>query len=176
MASPPRVEIEPIDSRHGDDLLDAIASSLLELRRWMPWAIDWDPEESKRYFATRDDNDPGFAIIHDGAAVGGIGIIRRPLMGWGEIGYWLRTDLVGRGIVSVAVAQSLAWAFGPGGLHRIELRAGRANAASNRVAEKLGFTLRGWTRESARGEDGYYDCNLWELVEDEWEGKGAPTA
>lgn len=147
-------------------MIESISASLEDLRPWMGWAVDWDPVESQRYLLERSENDYGFAIVHEDRAIGMVGLlVPKPHQAWGEIGYWIRTDMGGRGLTTRAVDAVISWAFRDATLHRIELRAGVGNAASNRIAGKLGFSHRGVIRESARGAEGWYDCNLWELLE-----------
>jgi ribosomal-protein-alanine N-acetyltransferase len=54
-------------------------------------------------------------------------------------GYWVDSRFAGRGIMPTALALAVDHAFGPGGLHRIEVNIRPENAASRRVVEKLGF-------------------------------------
>ncbi len=56
-----------------------------------------------------------------------------------EVGYWTAAGLRGRGLTTAAVRLVCAWALGPLGFARLELRAGVENPASLRVAEKCGF-------------------------------------
>lgn len=158
--------LEPIEGSHFDDLFDAIEASLPELSRWMAWAVDWNRQESLHYLRSANDpNNIAFAVVVNGRTSGVIGIlVPKPAQGWGEIGYWIRSDLSGRGIMTEALKQAVTWAFETRKLHRLELRASLENAPSNRLAEKLGFSLRGTVREAAKGRDGWYDCNLWDLL------------
>ena len=52
-------------------------------------------------------------------------------------------------------------------LHRIELHAGLRNFASIRVAEKLGFQRAGALRDGSRGASGWYDCYVYDLLEND---------
>lgn len=54
-------------------------------------------------------------------------------------GYWVDARVAGRGIIPTALALVVDHAFGPGGLHRIEVNIRPDNLASRRVVEKLGF-------------------------------------
>jgi ribosomal-protein-alanine N-acetyltransferase len=55
------------------------------------------------------------------------------------IGYWVDSRVAGRGVIPTALALVVDHAFGPGGLHRVEINIRPENAASRRVVEKLGF-------------------------------------
>jgi ribosomal-protein-alanine N-acetyltransferase len=54
-------------------------------------------------------------------------------------GYWIDARVAGRGIMPTALALAVDHAFGPGGLHRVEINIRPENRASRRVVEKLGF-------------------------------------
>ena len=56
-----------------------------------------------------------------------------------DVGYWLAAAARGRGFATRAVELLVAWAFGPLGLERLELRTNEDNAASHAVARRAGF-------------------------------------
>lgn len=58
----------------------------------------------------------------------------------GEVGYWIDAGFEGRGLVTRAVTAVLDQAFGPLGLHRVELRTNPTNNRSRSVPHRLGFT------------------------------------
>ena len=78
--------------------------------------------------------------------IGGVGF------GWvgdehvGEVGYWLRSEVRGRGLTGRAVVLVSRWSFEELGCERLQLRADSDNLASQRVAEKAGFTREGVLR------------------------------
>ena len=54
-------------------------------------------------------------------------------------GYWVDYRVAGRGVIPTALSLAVDHAFGPGGLHRIEVNIRPENMPSRRVVEKLGF-------------------------------------
>jgi ribosomal-protein-alanine N-acetyltransferase len=54
-------------------------------------------------------------------------------------GYWVDSRVAGQGVIPTAMALAVDHAFGPGGLHRIEVNIRPENAPSRRVVDKLGF-------------------------------------
>jgi RimJ/RimL family protein N-acetyltransferase len=66
--------------------------------------------------------------------------------GLASVGYWLRPEARGRGAATVAVQLAARWAFGELGVQRLELTTSPENAASQRVAERAGFTREGILR------------------------------
>ena len=92
-----------------------------------------------------------FGIHVDGidGVVGGIGVRFLSDLddGCAEIGYWVAAEARGRGVATAATRAAARWAFGAvPELARIQLRADVENVASNRVAEKAGFTREGVLR------------------------------
>jgi RimJ/RimL family protein N-acetyltransferase len=92
-----------------------------------------------------------FAIHVRGVAgaVGGVGVrfLSDVDDGGAEIGYWVGSEARGRGIATAATRAAAAWAFDAvPDLARLQLRADVDNVASNRVAEKSGFTREGVLR------------------------------
>ncbi|HEX5595042.1 MAG TPA: GNAT family protein [Micromonosporaceae bacterium] len=65
-------------------------------------------------------------------------IVRRAFCS-ASVGYWVDARVAGRGIIPTAVALAVDHAFGPAGLHRVEVNIRPENTASRRVVEKLGF-------------------------------------
>ena len=84
-----------------------------------------------------------FAIVVDGAAVGGIGLILKDdiYSRSAEIGYWLGEEFWGRGIVTEAVRALTDWAFLNFDLCRIYAGVFEWNPGSMRVLEKAGYQL-----------------------------------
>lgn len=65
-------------------------------------------------------------------------IVRRAFCG-AYAGYWVDRRVAGRGIIPTALALLVDHAFGPAGLHRVEVNIRPENTPSRRVVEKLGF-------------------------------------
>ena len=91
-----------------------------------------------------------FAVLVTGSdePVGGLGLRWDQLdAGVAEVGYWVGGDSRRRGVATAAVRVAARWAFeAASALERLELRAAVDNPASNRVAEKAGFTREGVLR------------------------------
>lgn len=61
----------------------------------------------------------------------------------GYVGYWIDSEVAGRGIMPMAVAMACDHALGVMRLHRIEINIRPENSASLRVVEKLGLRKEG---------------------------------
>ncbi|MEI6729378.1 MAG: GNAT family protein [bacterium] len=64
-----------------------------------------------------------------------------------ELTYWISTDHAGRGYMTEAVRSLEKVAFEDYRINKIEVMADSGNIASNRVIQKLGYTLEGVLRE-----------------------------
>jgi ribosomal-protein-serine acetyltransferase len=165
-----RLVLEPLASSMAKELWEAAETSMPELRPWMAWSARSTLEETERFAAKAEAEWAGgagfqFAIAQDGEVIGGIGVeVRGPLERLGELGYWIRSDRCGRGLATEAAISAVGFAFQEIGLHRLELRAGVDNRASQRVAEKAGFQREGALREASRGAESPYDCYLYGLL------------
>jgi RimJ/RimL family protein N-acetyltransferase len=125
----------------------------------MPWARSITLAANLGYTAQalsdwRHDATYHFAILEpSGEVLGVVGLDRRGRDA-AELHYWIRSDRAGRGLITEAAAAVTAWGFANLGLARVTLWAGRENAASRRVAEKLGFMHLGplgWDPEGGLG-------------------------
>ncbi|HSE98579.1 MAG TPA: GNAT family protein [Blastocatellia bacterium] len=95
--------------------------------------------------AGSDDPLTSFAIVIDGEAVGGIGVVLQQdvFRRSAEIGYWLSEGYWGRGIVTRALRAMTDYAFANFDLCRIYAGVFEWNPASMRVLEKCGYQLEG---------------------------------
>ena len=114
-----------------------------------------------------------FAIFVDGieGATGGLGLHwNEREHGVAEVGYWVAADARGRGAATAATRLAARWAFEAApDLERLQLRADEQNVASNRVADKAGFTREGVLRSSRYNVRlrRRVDFVIWSLLRDE---------
>ncbi|HZW90612.1 MAG TPA: GNAT family N-acetyltransferase, partial [Myxococcaceae bacterium] len=83
--------------------------------------------------------DWGFGLFEraSGDVVGSVGLHRREAPDALEIGYWIRTDVMGRGFATEAVRALTG--IGLGQAARVEIRCDPRNARSIAVARRAGF-------------------------------------
>lgn len=169
---PERIETERLVIRcpragDGEAYHEAIADSIETLKPWLPWAnepqgVDVSEALARKFhamFIAR--TDLVFALFERGAdgregrLLGGSGLHR---LDWQvrrfEIGYWLRSSHLGRGLVSEAVAALARMAFETLQARRVEIRCDARNERSARVAERCGFELEGTLRSDALDAQG----------------------
>ncbi|WP_346132050.1 GNAT family protein [Lentzea roselyniae] len=152
------------------ELLRVVTESLAHLRPWVSWVSDdYDASSVAGFLAASKvgwENGTLFnhAITVDGAIVGVAGADRAGDVV--EIGYWLHPAHTGRGHATRAVAELVEFAFGLGGVRRVQIWHDEANIASGGVPRRLGFTEVGRhtpPRQPAFGNEVGVDV-VWELT------------
>lgn len=90
-----------------------------------------------------------------------------------EVGYWVAPWARRSKVATRATRAVCQFAFEAAGMQRLTLKAAAINVASNRVAQRLGFTHEGTLRQamadgSARPSTGArFDVNVWGLLPDD---------
>jgi len=130
-----------------EELWEAIQASRDELRPWLPFA-DQAPDDLRVWLTgaearwlTRDTL--GCAVLdrETGRIAGNIGLMARDWeIGYFEIGYWLRTSAVGKGLMTEAARLITDFAFDHLWANRVEIRCDARNERSAAVPRRLGFT------------------------------------
>ena len=80
------------------------------------------------------------------------------------IGYWLRAESRGCGAATLAVQLVAHWAFDDLGVQRLQLTTSPDNAASQRVAERAGFTREGLLRRWTATKNGRRDSVMFSIL------------
>lgn len=145
------------------------------LAEYLPWMTEYDTEENyhKRFTQRRLEKDPfgrsgEYTIEYGGELVGTVGFGLPNRDNGVEIGYWLRQDLQGRGIMTRSVTAIIDIIFDHMKLHRVMIRAATLNKPSRGIPERLGFTHEGALREAAFVQGRYLDLEVYSILEHEW--------
>mgnify|MGYP001829153882 CR=1 FL=1 len=144
-------------------LNEAIVASHPELSQWMDWAVSPQTPEQTAEFVRGSESSWQeetalnlLMVEQDSNEI--IGATGYPRLDWQvpkfEIGYWVRSDRVGRGYASESTWMLARHAFDVLDAHRVELRMDDRNRRSWSVAERLGFTLEATLRKDVRVPDG----------------------
>jgi RimJ/RimL family protein N-acetyltransferase len=81
-----------------------------------------------------------------------------------NLGYWVRSSEMGKGVAVAAVRLVAAWAFQNTGLERLEIVVAVGNTRSQRVAEKAGAVREGVLRRRLLLHDTLHDAVMYSLV------------
>lgn len=141
----------------------AIVESSANLKRWLPWLTPLPSvEQSERFcrqayarFLMNQDLTALFFSRASGELVGGGGLHNA---NWDlrcfEIGYWGRTQFLGKGLISEATDGLLHHAMNTLRANRVHLSLDETNGASQRLAERVGFEYEGTLRFDRRNANG----------------------
>jgi [ribosomal protein S5]-alanine N-acetyltransferase len=107
-----------------------------------------------------------FAIVVDGIAVGGVGIILKEGIRrrTAEIGYWLGEEFWGRGIATEALNAMTGYAFSQFDLVRIQASVFEWNPASMRVLEKAGYQREAVLKQNVTKDHHIMDEYIYSLI------------
>lgn len=154
-----KVRIRKFKADDAPLFLTAVQESVAEVGRWLPWCHDgYNIDDATEWVTTAEDNwrnDLDYRFIIEsgdtGRILGSVGInqiVRAH--GVGNLGYWVRTSAISKGVCSSAAKQAVHIAFSELGFTRIEIHVLVDNIASAKVAEKIGARYEGTLRNKIR--------------------------
>lgn len=168
LATGPRVAIRPFTPEDGPEFT-ARARESKDLHR--PWLFPPDTAEAYADYAGRLIEDParaGFLVCEreTGAIAGFINInnIVRGGFQCGALGYGAFAHAAGRGLMREGLDLVIGYAFGPLGLHRLEINVQPGNAASIALARGAGFRLEGFAPDMIFIDGAWRDHERWALT------------
>jgi len=151
---PERIELSEVGAalrRYRPDDVDALYAAIEEsrdhLRPFLPWADEARAEfaafvaEAVEQWSSGADRNFVIADTVTGEQLGGCGLHARLGDEALEIGYWLRAEATGRGVVTAAARALTDAAMALDGVTRIEIHCDEANVRSAAVARRLGYRL-----------------------------------
>jgi len=152
-----------------DQLVEVVNGNLEHLRPWMPWAQEPATPEAETEFLTAsarnwaEQTDFVWGIFAGGAILGGIGLHTRRGPGVLEIGYWLRADAQGRGLITAATRMMAELAASYDEVGEVVICCDEGNVRSAAVPQRLGFTLVAVEQREplAAGETGWHQ--IWTM-------------
>ncbi len=152
-----RTVLAPVERSDAEDLWNAVEGSRWHLERWLPWVpFNNTLEASGRYAdASEKDWDAGRAMRltirerNTRELLGVVGLdacvhLHRSC----ELGYWLKRDATGSGLMTEAARATVEFALRRVGVHRIRCAAATDNYPSLRVIQRLGFRFEGIARQA----------------------------
>jgi ribosomal-protein-serine acetyltransferase len=160
--------VEPSDA---EALFGVVDANRAHLEPWLPWVEHTrTPADTLEFIEKSIEQEvqkTGLAAIieSDAEIYGVLGLNTIDLANQtSEIGYWLRADLEGRGIMTRSVASIVDYAFATLGLNRLGIRAEPENQRSRAIAERLGFHEEGVLREIENYNGRFVDLVSYSLL------------
>ena len=169
----PRLTLRPMTVGDTDSITKMISDSRPEFSRWFGWANSSTRPAVKEYIQSAEEATAVgtewhyVVLLWSGRLAGRVGLSAIDTVNSSaELGYMLRTDAEGNGIMTEAARGLLAHAFNEGHLHRVTAYADCENERSQRVLTRLGFQREGivrhMTRHPAHGWRDHYSYGLLE--------------
>jgi RimJ/RimL family protein N-acetyltransferase len=87
----------------------------------------------------------------------------------GELSFWLKVEVWGRGYMSEAVRELIRFGFEDKGLNRLYAYHMLRNPATAHVLEKNGFRQEGLLRQRVIKWGKFEDVALWAILKDDWQ-------
>ena len=170
----PRLVLRPFGPGDVDDLFEYAKDP-----EWAEYILDSVPQpytqrNAEEFIADRmlaPDTQLSWAIVLDGAGMGGIVLTVDSQHETGEIDYALAKSHWGQGLMTEAAGAVVDWGFAQRRLHRISSQLDIRNRRSRRVLEKLGMVREGVSRSLRKDpRPGYprIDVASYSLLREQW--------
>jgi len=158
--------------RDAEEMHAAALESVAEVYPWMAWCHrGYSRDEARQWVAiqgklAKQGTAYEFAILGEGGRfLGGCGINQISTANrFANLGYWVRTSAMGRGVAPAAARLVAEYAFRETELIRLEIVCAAANTRSQRVAEKVGAVREGVLRSRLLLPTGPSDAVMYSLV------------
>lgn len=168
----PRFTVRRYMLEDDEALFEAATESIDQVYRFLPWCHpNYSIEDSRGWLRTiksswRDKQAYAFAITDEatGRLLGGCGLNTIDENPVANLGYWVRTSEINRGIASEATRGLLNFGFEHLGLIRIEIMMSTRNPASQNVAINAHAKLEGRLRNRLQLHGEIHDALLYSLV------------
>jgi RimJ/RimL family protein N-acetyltransferase len=147
LALPTGEVLRPFEIDDVPGLVRVVNDNLDRLRPWMPWAGETVTVDSQTEFVrSSEDNwaagtDFVFGIVAGDEVLGGTGLHTRRGPDVLEIGYWLRREAEGRGLVTAAARALTVVAASFPHVSSVAICCDEANVRSAAVPPRLGYSL-----------------------------------
>jgi RimJ/RimL family protein N-acetyltransferase len=142
-----------------------------EIPRWTTVPTPYSEENAREFVlemtAPDLENTLGLAIISQPDEVAGSLAMWIVTPGVVEFGYWVSAEARGRGYAPRALLLLAGWAVDTMEIRRLQLGTISGNSASERVAEKTGFSREGVLRSYADQRGDARDVTMWSLLPSE---------
>ncbi|MEI6054020.1 MAG: GNAT family N-acetyltransferase [Candidatus Saccharibacteria bacterium] len=157
-----QLTIRLVKPEEATELFNLMDANRDYLGQWLPFIESTTiPQDSLQFINETIENfkngsSYGFGIILDEKLIGHASLMHIKDDHEPEIGYWISKDHSGKGIATRLTEFLTNLGFDELGLKKIIITANKENIGSNRIAEKLGYTI----ERTKPGEMGGID-NIW---------------
>jgi len=157
-----QLSLHLVKPEEAPDIFNLIDTNREYLGQWLPFIESTkSPQDSLGFINEtiknfEDGSAYGFGVVLDDKLIGHTSLMHINDAHDPEIGYWISKDYSGRGIATRLTEFLTNLGLNELGLNKIIITANKENIGSNRIAEKLGYTI----ERTKPGEMGGID-NVW---------------
>lgn len=153
----PRVQLVALEPTDAHELWTTVESCRGYLEPWLPWVPELSSSSAaQRYIESScGDWDASRALrfsIRDRQRRRLLGVVSLESLSHqnlaGDLGYWLRSDAGGAGLMTEAAGAVVVWAFRQLQANRVRVAASTENHRSLGVVRRLGFHFEGIARQA----------------------------
>lgn len=167
--------LERIDINDAPVIFHAIDQNRSHLRAWLPF-IDATKSVSdsltfiRTVIAHREETfNEVYTIWFKGEFAGIIGYHNTDRVNEKtELGYWLISEMTGKGIITKSCGMLIPLAFEKMGMNRITIRCALGNTQSEKIPVRLGFKYEGIERSGERYKERFLDLKVFSLLKREF--------
>ena len=161
------------------ELFQLIQANRIYLEQYLPWIPNIQKEwHAQRFLKEARMMNKGkqrltTLIIHQTKLAGAVSLVHMDTPNKrAEIGYWLKEDLQGQGIMSRSCSRLIRYAFMGLHLNRVEMRMVASNIISKKIPLRLGFELEGILKDyQAKKEGDFEDIEIYGLLKKDWKNR-----
>ncbi|MEU8826745.1 GNAT family protein [Streptomyces sp. NPDC048636] len=172
-----RTGIRPHRREDRAEFLRCARASVGFHRPWLTLPVTDQAYEGFISQLEREDREGFLVCVRETGALAGfinINAIVRGAFQCGSIGYGAFAPHAGQGHMSEGLGLALRYAFGPLGLHRVEINVQPGNEASLRLVKRHGLRLEGFSPDFLHIEGAWRDHERWAITSEMLDG--APGA
>jgi ribosomal-protein-serine acetyltransferase len=170
------IHIRPYIEDDADALCEAVLESKVQLSPWLAWChAQYSVEDSRSWISSRvkafpAGHDYAFGIFDEAnRLLGGCGLNKiSEEERMANLGYWVRSSAICRGVASSAIRLLVEWAFMNTQLVRLEILVSTQNVPSQRAAEKAGAIREGVLRSRISRGGKSHDCVVYSFIRDDF--------
>ncbi|CAH0525779.1 GNAT family N-acetyltransferase [Vibrio hippocampi] len=169
------LELALVEPKFAPLYLKVVTKQREYLSEWLAWPAHAENEEFFLNFIKRSLHDYAdgkslvCAIFFQDELVGNISFNRIDHeLSKVEIGYWLRDDYQGKGIISKSVSKLINFAFSELSMQKIQIATAVGNQPSRSVCIRMGFSLEGIITRAENLNGNVVDHAIYGLSRAEW--------
>ena len=172
----PKIDLLAPDPSMAGSLFRIINDQRTYLCKWLDWINGIHSQGDARLFLQENlrFNEGGQRLVsivfYEKKLAGSIGLMSiKRRHNKAELGYWLRQDLQGRGIISLSCRYFVHLAFIRQKLNRLVIKVPTGHYKSESIPRNLGFVHEGTLRQDLALHDKFIDVELYGLLKTDWE-------